>query len=230
MASATISQQHRIFYCYASTTQNGEKKENTITFEAKDHGFNETKYIMQGIKPDNLRSHSPPGVGSLHTCIQTFISPITPGNPDIDSITGRPLTHRLASGAVVTEVPVTGYWRPRKFEFKGRQLCVVEGGEQTRLYDSSRTVEKRKSSVTGFETVKPALASESMPFWPGLFMSRCLEVRVAEGVEEALLEVIPARALTEIWVAKPPRLSRRHNNARDASLQVNSDFFFSLLL
>jgi hypothetical protein len=61
-------------------------------------------------------------------------------------------------------------------------------------------VEKRKSTVTKFETVKPALASESMPFWAGLFMSRYLEVRVAEGVEEVLMEVILAGALTKIMV------------------------------
>ncbi|KAF4209094.1 hypothetical protein CNMCM8927_007461 [Aspergillus lentulus] len=179
MASAPISQQPRVFYCYSSTTRNGENKENTITFEARDPGSNETKYIMQGIKPDKsqiasttLRRELPP----QHTCLQTFISPITPGNPDIDSITGRPLTHRLSSGLVVTEVPVTGYWRPRKFEFKGRN------GEAE------------------FETVKPAVASKTMPFWAGLFMSRYLEVRVAEGVEEALLEVILAGALTESMV------------------------------
>ncbi|GFF37827.1 hypothetical protein IFM58399_05028 [Aspergillus lentulus] len=205
MASAPISQQPRVFYCYSSTTRNGEKKENNITFEARDQGSNETKYIMQGIKPDKsqiasttLRRELPP----QNTCLQTFISPITPGNPDIDSITGRPLTHRLSSGLVVTEVPVTGYWRPRKFEFKGRKYVWLKEGSQTRLYEYSslRTVEKRKSTVTEFETVKPAIASKTMPFWAGLFMSRYLEVRVAEGVEEALLEVILAGALTESMV------------------------------
>jgi hypothetical protein len=52
-----------------------ENKENTITFEAKDPGSNETKYIMQGIKPDKsqiasttLRRESP-----QYTRIQTFI-------------------------------------------------------------------------------------------------------------------------------------------------------------
>jgi hypothetical protein len=205
MTSSTISQQPRVFYCYASSTRSGERKENTITFEATDPETNETKYIMQGIKRDKsqipsttLRRESP----AQHTCIQTFISPITPGDPDIDSITGRPLTHRLSSGAVITEVPVTGYWRPRKFEFKGRKYVWLKEGGQTRLYEysSSRTVEKRKSTVTEFETVKPALASETMPFWAGLFMSRYLEVRVAEGVEEVLLEVILAGALTKIMV------------------------------
>ncbi|PKX90159.1 uncharacterized protein P174DRAFT_463621 [Aspergillus novofumigatus IBT 16806] len=221
MGSPAITQQRRIFYCYASTSRNGEKKENTTTFEAKDPATNETKYIMQGIKPDKsqipsttLRRES----SAQHTCIQTFISPITPtSNPPVII---RTLTHRLSSGAVITEVPVTGYWRPRKFEFKGRKYVWLKEGTQTRLYEysSSRAVEKRKSIVTEFETVKPALASETMPFWAGQFMSRYLEVRVGEGVEEALLEV-----------AKLPRLSRRDNNARDASLQVNIDYSLFLL-
>ncbi|KAF7167568.1 hypothetical protein CNMCM5623_000874 [Aspergillus felis] len=205
MTSATIPQKYRIFYCYSNSSRNGEKKENTITLEVKVPATNETKYIMQGIKPDKsqiasttLRRGSPPE----QTCIETFVSPIAPEDPDIDSITGRPLTHRLSSGAVVTEVPVTGYWRPRRFEFKGRKYVWLKEGLQTRLYEysSSRTVKKRKSTVTEFETVKPALASETMPFWAGLLMSRYLEVRVAEGVEEALLEVILAGALTEIMV------------------------------
>lgn len=57
------------------------KKENTITFEAKDAGPNETKYIMQGMKSDKpqiasttLRQESLP----QDTCTQIFISRINP--------------------------------------------------------------------------------------------------------------------------------------------------------
>lgn len=58
-----------------------KKKENTITFEAKDAGPNETKYIMQGMKSDKpqiasttLRQESLP----QDTCTQIFISRINP--------------------------------------------------------------------------------------------------------------------------------------------------------
>lgn len=197
----------RIFYCYPSFSRNSKRKENTITWTAKDAETKETKYILQGIKPDKRQIHSTILRKESHPeyiCIQTCISAITPRHEDIDSITGRPFTHRLSWGAVVTETPVTGYWRPRRFEFKGRKYVWLKEGLQTRLYEysSSRTIEKRKSTVTEFETLKPALASETAPFWAGVFLNRNLEVRVAEGTEDALMEVILAGALIETMVTR----------------------------
>ncbi|KAF7169193.1 hypothetical protein CNMCM6106_004142 [Aspergillus hiratsukae] len=114
----------KTFYCYPRITRNSAKKENTITWTAKDAVTKETKYTLQGIKPDKRQIHSTILRKESHpeyTRIQTCITAITPRHEDIDSITGRPFTHRLPWGAEVTETPVTGYWRPRRFEFKGRK-------------------------------------------------------------------------------------------------------------
>jgi hypothetical protein len=196
----------KTFYCYVDSTRNSAKKENTFTFAAKDAETKETKYVLIGIKPDG--KHQIPSTifcKSSHPeyiRIQTTITPITPHHEDVDSMTGRPFTHRFSWGEVVTETPTTGFWEPRRFDFKGRKYVWLKEGGQDRLYEysSSRMTQKKKITVTEFETVKPAIASANMPFWAGFFLSRYLEVRVAEGVGEDLLEVILAGTMVRMMV------------------------------
>lgn len=185
------------------------RRGHDIYLTAKDAVTKKIEFVLHGFRDQHCQISSVTlhrGSESTPACVTTTI-PAPKVDADApydeeDSVPARPLQHRLSTGNnSIREIPdkIDGRptWEPRRFNFGGRKFVWDKGPNSLYEYKTDWAKKGDRFSRGGEQRFDTKLAWVEAPFWAGVFLGRQEILHLAGGMDQTLVEIVVASALTK---------------------------------
>ncbi|KAL1956478.1 hypothetical protein VTO42DRAFT_7276 [Malbranchea cinnamomea] len=186
---------------------------HNIYLTARDAITKKVEFVVHGFRDrqsqiSSTTLHRGSALGS--PCITTTAAAPKPDadvyDDDDISVPARPLQHRLSTGNSIREIPdkVEGraVWTPRRFNFGGRKFVWSKNPDALYEFKTEWTRKGDRFIQAGEQRFGVKLAWVESPFWAGLFLGRHEVLHIAGGLDQTLVEIVVASALTKSMIVE----------------------------